>query len=491
MTTLIIKSKNETDAYISGPQGIIKDIAKCFEFRPEGYLFMPSYKVGAWDGIIRPVNAFTGEFKKGLINEVLRTAESLGHDIQLHEKDFSYLDEEIKLTSIDNISNGKGSLIEPYDYQTAGAQHVLDTKRCIITSPTGSGKSLLQYLLVKSLIEHGKKKILILVPTVGLVSQLKSDFKEYAELDESIDVDSLIHSISSGSEKDDHSKKVYISTWQSVYAIKDNTYFEKFDVVFVDECHKAKGKSLVSILEKSKNATIKAGFTGTLEESKLHKTTLIGLFGDEYNTSSIDDLMQRGILSKLLVRSIILKHKANVPFLEYKDELDYLVTHPKRNKIIMELATRQKGNTLILFQLVKSHGKPLYEKMKEEYPDKDIYLVYGGIKPEERERIRKELETKDNAIILASYQTFQEGINIKKLHNVIFASPSKSRIRVFQSLGRGLRTHSSKAEATLYDIADDLRGTKKTMNHTLKHFKERLEMYIQEDFKIKFTELEL
>ena len=491
MTKLIIHSKDETNAYIKGDISTVSEIAKFFEFRPDGYMFMPAYKVGAWDGIIRPINGYTGEFKKGLTNEVIKTAESLGHDIAVDEDDYAYIDESIPLVPTDNISNGKGEHIEPYDYQVAGAQYVLDNKRGIVISPTGSGKSLLQYILVKSLIEHGYKKILIVVPTVGLVTQLYSDFNEYSEFDDDFNVDELIHKISGGKDKDDVNKKVYISTWQSLQNVKDRSYFEQFQAVFVDEAHKAKGKSLTNILEKSTNAKIKAGFTGTLEESKLHKTTLLGLFGDIYNTASIDELMTRGILSNLQVQSIILKHKAEVPKLEYKDELDYLVTHPKRNKVIMNLAAMQEGNTLILFQLVKSHGKPLYEQMKEKYPDRDIYLIYGGVKADERERIRLELESKDNAIIIASYQTFQEGINIKKLHNVIFASPSKSRIRVFQSLGRGLRTHSTKEEATLYDIADDMRSGRKAMNHTLKHFKERLEMYIQEDFKIKFTELEL
>ena len=202
-------------------------------------------------------------------------------------------------------------------------------------------------------------------------------------------------------------------------------------------------------------------------------------------------MQQRGILSELLVKSIIFKHSGNIPALEYKDEMNYIVSHEKRNKFICSIPEVAKGNTLILYELVGKHGKPLFKMMKEKYPDRDIFIVNGEIKAKEREEIRKSVEHKNNCIVIASYKTFQEGINIKKLHNVVFASPSKSKIRVFQSIGRGLRTHSSKNKAILYDLADDMRSGRKQLNYTLKHFKERIEMYSKEEFKIKYIEMEL
>lgn len=486
---LTIISENESKAYLTGNPSEIKDVAEFFKFQPEGFYFMPAYKMGRWDGYIEPINPFTGEFSKGLTNMVVKAAQAFGFEIELDDS-YEKLKEPIPLTDITNICGG-GDFIEPYDYQVKAAEYILANKRNIIISPTGSGKSLIQYMVIKSLLEHGMNKLLLIVPTTSLVEQMYSDFEEYSERDDSFDVTKLCHRIKAGAAKDDASKKVYISTWQSLHRVKDKSYFEQFESVFVDECHKGKSDSIIAIMEKSINAKIKTGFTGTLEESKLHKTTLLGLFGDIYTTATIDDLIQRGILSELIVKTIILKHQANVPKLEYKDELDYIVTHPKRNELIMNLANMQEGNTLILFQLVKKHGKPLYEEMKARYPDRDIYFIYGGVKTEVREEVRKALETKDNAIIIANYQTFQEGINIKKLHNVIFASPSKSKVRVFQSLGRGLRTHGTKSIATLYDIADDLRGDRKALNHTLGHFKERLDMYIKEGFNIKYNEIKL
>src|SRR5699024_10256112 len=161
------------------------------------------------------------------------------------------------------------------------------------------------------------------------------------------------------------------------------------------------------------------------------------------------------------------------------------------NKLITNLASSLDGNTLILFDSVQKHGKVLLKILKDEYPDKDIYYVSGEVKKAKREEIRKLLEDKDDAIIIASYKTFQAGINIKRLHNVIFASPSKSKIRIFQSIGRGLRTHSTKSHATIYDLCDDLRCNAKRENYALQHFRKRVELYKKEKFKMKVMELDI
>lgn len=486
---LTITSKNESIAMLSGDRNSILELSAHFQFQPDGYQYSPMYQMGIWDGYIYPINKKTGEFRKGLVGEIIRVGKNLNIDIILCEDDFAYLDEYIPLCDLSNIMAG-AHRIDPYDYQIAGASYALKNKRCIIESPTGSGKSLLQYMIVKTILQNNYKKILIVVPTVSLVEQLYGDFCDYSLKDDSFNSDELCHKISEGAHKKSN-KQVYISTWQSLQNIKDKKYFEEFDAVLVDECHLAKGNSITKILEKSSNAKIKCGFTGTLESSPLHRTVIVGLFGDVYRTATTKELMDRGILSELIVKSILLKHKEHLPPFEYTEELEYLVSHQKRNNLICNLSAGLKGNTLILFQLVEKHGKVLNKILTESYPDKDIYLVYGGVKSGKREEIRKLLETKDNAIVIASYQTFQAGINIKKLHNVIFASPSKSKVRVFQSIGRGLRIHGEKDKATLYDFADDLRGNRKIPNHTLRHFKERVDMYKSEEFNIKHVEMEL
>lgn len=486
--TLIITSTNETTAKLNGPIEEIIEISKYFQFKPAGYQFSPAYQMGIWDGWTYPINKKTGEFKKGLYSSIVKASKNMSFDVILDKTDFSYLNDKYNLCSIDVISGGAGSLITPFDYQIAGANYVLQNKRCIIESPTGSGKSLLQYMIIRTLLNNKFKKILIIVPTVNLVSQLYTDFIDYAELDDFC-VEDNCHQISEGAKKD-ADKMIYISTWQSLQNIKNNKYFEEFDAVLVDECHTAKGNVIVKILDKAINAKIKTGFTGTLDESPLHKNILLGLFGDVYVTATTKELMDRGILAKLLIKAITLNH-GYIPKMEYSEELDYLVSHDKRNNLITNLTASLDGNSLILFQLVEKHGKVLHKILKEKYPDKDIYLIYGGVKSGKREEIRRLLESKNNAIVIASYQTFQAGINIKKLHNVIFASPSKSKIRIFQSIGRGLRIHNSKNTAIIYDIADDLRGNRSTPNHTFRHFMERLDMYTNEKFDIVQMKLDL
>ena len=272
--------------------------------------------------------------------------------------------------------------------------------------------------------------------------------------------------------------------------VQDNhNYFA--NNIMVSNCHTSSSASITGIVNKCINAKIKAGFSGTVQKTKTHLITLKGLFGDVIKVTSTKDLMEKDILTKLDIKSIVLKHKADIPKLEYKDELSYLCGHQGRNKFICKLAGQQEGNTLILFQLVEKHGKPLLKMMQEMYPEKDIFFINGSVKASDREDVRKKVENCDSAIILASYQTFQAGVNIKKLHNVIFASPSKSEVRVFQSIGRALRKHKTKGVAKLFDIADDLRGNKKQLNHTLRHFKDRIEMYYREGFKVKYLELDL
>jgi superfamily II DNA or RNA helicase len=170
--------------------------------------------------------------------------------------------------------------------------------------------------------------------------------------------------------------------------------------------------------------------------------------------------------------------------------MDYIVQNPARNEFIRNLALSLNGNTLILFQFVEKHGKDLYTIIKDSVKDRHVFFVFGGTDVEVRESVRAITEKERDAIIVASYGTFSTGVNIRNLHNIIFASPSKSRIRNLQSIGRGLRKGDNKEEAVLFDIADDFR-IGKFVNYTLKHFIERVKIYDDEKFNYKFYNIEL
>ena len=122
--------------------------------------------------------------------------------------------------------------------------------------------------------------------------------------------------------------------------------------------------------------------------------------------------------------------------------------------------------------------------------ERKVFFVHGGVDLEEREQVRSITEQEKDLIIIASYGTFSTGINIKNLHNVVFASPSKSRIRNLQSIGRVLRKGTDKSKAMLYDIADDVTHNGRK-NYTLNHLIERIKVYNEEDFNYEFSQIKL
>jgi len=205
------------------------------------------------------------------------------------------------------------------------------------------------------------------------------------------------------------------------------------------------------------------------------------LFGASYKIIRTEELMAKGHVAKLDINVLLLKHPAH-KFENFEEEVQYIINHERRNKFIRNLALDLKGNTLVLFARVEGHGEPLYHMINNNTVDeRQVFFVHGGVDTKDREKVREITEQENNAIIVASYGTFSTGINIKNLHNVIFASPSKSRIRNLQSIGRVLRKGNNKTKATLYDIADDI-SYKSRRNYTLNHLIERIKVYNEENF---------
>lgn len=285
-----------------------------------------------------------------------------------------------------------------------------------------------------------------------------------------------------------------IATWQSIYKMP-KSYFEKFDVVYGDEAHLFKAKSLTSILHKCINAPFKIGTTGTLDGTKTHKLVLEGLFGVTYKATTTKKLMDKRELADLKIRVLTLDYsdtdKKESKNFSYQEEMDWLVTHEKRNAFIRNLVLDQKGNTLVLFQYVEKHGKVLQKMIESKLEtERDLFFVHGGVETKDREQVRVLTEKSSNAIILASYGTFSTGINIRNLHNIIFASPSKSRIRNLQSIGRGLRTTEGKTSCKLFDIGDNL-SWKSHRNYTLLHLVERVKIYNEEELSYRLITVKL
>ena len=289
-----------------------------------------------------------------------------------------------------------------------------------------------------------------------------------------------------------HEPTVFCSTWQSIWKL-DQQWFDQFDVVICDECHKAKAKCITDIMTKLKDCPNKFGFTGTLDGTQTHKMILTGLFGPVRQNVSTKELQDQNYLSELKIKAIILKHPQKackeLSSATYHEEADWICGSKKRNNFIKNLALSLKGNTLILYQFIEKHGDILNELISKE-SKKPVFYIHGEVKGTEREDIRQFVNNNKEADIIASMGCFAEGINIPGINNIIFAFPSKSRIKVLQMIGRGLRKSDGKEECVLFDLVDNLKW-KNRKNYALKHFEERFKLYIEEDFPVKQYDIEL
>jgi superfamily II DNA or RNA helicase len=269
-------------------------------------------------------------------------------------------------------------------------------------------------------------------------------------------------------------------------------WFEQFGMVIGDEAHNFKAKSLTTIMNNLVNAEYRIGTTGTLDNEKVHKLVLEGSFGPTYEVITTRELMDSGSLADLSIDVLLLQYDKEtckaVKGLSYQDEIDFIVRHEKRNNLIKNLSLQQKGNTLVLFQFVEKHGKPLYKSIIDSSRDRKVLYVSGETPVDDRELVRKICTEQNDVIIVASLAVFSTGINIPSLENIIFASPTKSQIKVLQSIGRGLRKHGDK-KAKLYDIVDDFSDNKKTKNFALTHSAERIKIYSKQKFEFKIYQI--
>jgi superfamily II DNA or RNA helicase len=485
MTNIIISKKNEIFLKIESEPHIFQELSEHFTFDVPGAKFMPQYRSKYWDGKIRLFSTHTGEIYVGLLDKVVSWAKKWNYQVEFkNNKFYGTPFEENEMISYEGVKDymTKISRHKPRDYQIDAVYDALRYNRKLLISPTASGKSLMIYSIVRYFAERNEK-ILLVVPTTSLVEQMFKDFQDYGW-----NAEDYCHLIYGGREKTNQ-YPVVITTWQSIYKLP-RTFYEEFDVVIGDEAHQFKSKSLVGIMTKMDNTKYRFGFTGTLDGTQTHKWILEGLFGPSYKVTQTKELIDKGHLSKLQIKILILKHNPQI-FETFEDEVQFIIGHSKRNNFIKNLTLDLKGNTLVLFSRVETHGQPLYELINSSVKNgRKVFYVHGGVGAQEREDVREITEKENNAIIVASYGTFSTGINIKNLHNVIFASPSKSRIRNLQSIGRVLRKGDNKTQAVLYDISDDC--TKNSIkNYTLNHLIERVKIYNEENFNYEFVQINL
>jgi superfamily II DNA or RNA helicase len=497
--------KDANSVRIKCSPDIAHELASHFSFEVPGAKFSKLYRTGVWDGRTKLFNVMTKEIYYGLIPYIFKYAKDCGYTIVDHASlpDTDHITYEVIEKFMKALKlHSQGKPIEIRDYQIEAIVTALKYNRRLLLSPTSSGKSLIIYGIVRW-YSMQKKKFLLLVPNKSLVAQIYKDFADYSS-ENGWDVESNCHMVYGGQAKTS-AKPVIISTWQSLYKIGKGVpkagkleegvpsdYFDQFDVVIGDEAHLFKSASIVGIMTRCRNATKRIGTTGTLDGSETNKLVLEGLFGTVFRVTTTKELMKTGQVADLTIKVLQLSYPEAVrkaaKVLKYDQEMDYLTTNPRRNVFITNLAVSQEKNCLILFQQV-AHGKLLYDKISESVgDDRKVFLVYGETELNDRELVRSLTEKNHGVIIIASYGTFSTGVNVRNIHSVIFASPSKSRVRNLQSIGRGLRLGEGKSACTLYDIADDL-SWKSRKNYTLLHMIERLKTYAEEKLTYKIINI--
>ena len=501
MDQLVLTKKNEVFLHIQTEPSIEMELSEHFCFFVPGYKFMPSYKNRLWDGKIRLFDQRKKTLYCGLYKYLKEFADARQYEIVVENSAFGRPDA-IQKIETSYITDGLtltagGQKIEPRDYQLAALEHALSNKKTLLLSPTASGKSLIIYMAMRAFLDSSELNVLLIVPTTSLVEQMYSDFADYSQYDE-WSAEENCHKIYSGREKYNLQQRVIITTWQSIYKER-SPWFQNYGMVIGDEAHNFKAKSLTAILEKCVNAEYRMGTTGTLDGTQTHQLVLEGLFGPVHKVTTTKKLIDDKALADLQIDVLLLKYKdeicREVVKKDYQAEMDFIVKYEPRNNFISNLAMDLEGNTLVLFQYVDKHGKPLHNMLRERFDalprnERKLFYVSGETDVDTREEIRAITETQDNAIIVASMGTFSTGINIKRLHNIIFASPSKSQIRVLQSIGRGLRKSADGRATKVFDIADDLHWKSKK-NYTLNHAAERIKIYAKEKFKYKLYDVKI
>lgn len=492
MTKIYVEKLNEVHLRVYSDGGVELELADYFTYEYPGAKFTPQYRARLWDGKIRLYDAIRKTLYCGLMPYLQLFAERNGYEIECDNVDFY---EDIQLEEVTSYAeslnlHGRGEPIDIRDYQLDAIHTALSHARRVLVSPTGSGKSLIIYTLCRWHLEQGRK-CLVVVPTTSLVEQMYSDFEDYSTANGWI-TKHHCQKLYSGFPRE-FDRDIMFTTWQSIYK-QPKSWFDQFDVVIGDEAHQFKAKSLTTIMEKMTDTKYRIGTTGSLDDKKVNRLVLEGIFGKVYKVTSTKKLQETGSLAPIKITALLLSYPEDVrkacAKMEYQAEIDFLVKNDKRNKFLRNLALNCKGNTLLLFQFVDKHGSVLYDMIKAKADGRKVFFIHGGTDVEDREGVRKILSGEDDAIVVASFGVFSTGINIPSIENIIYASPSKSRVRNLQSIGRGLRLNKGKSHCNLFDLTDNL-SWKSWKNHTLKHGAERFKLYSEEEFPVKLVEVSL
>lgn len=423
-----------------------------------------------------------GRFKLGLFAEIINHIKSLNIPYKIIVTDLlkqnffkSYdIDEVVELN------------LDLRDYQREGVLKGLKQGNGVFISATASGKTYIIATLVETIRKHSdpKHKTLIVVPGIQLVEQTYNDFIEYGITPAHI-------SKWSGNYKYKNTPIVIASLSILQSKKTDLSPLSECDLFILDEAHKCKRENKTNKLIKKINTPNKYGFTGTMPESKIDEWNVIGLFGPILMHKTSKEMRDKDYITDAHIRVIRIQYKNPLiyktessfldPTAKYQEECDFVYNQPYRNNVISKLADSVDNNMLILVDRIEQ-GETLKEYVKKYAKNKKVYFIRGSVEVEDREKIRELMEKSDNVICIAITSIFSTGINIKNLHYILFASAGKAKIKIIQSIGRGLRLHKNKLKLIIFDITDKL-------EYSNKHLMKRLSLYRKERIKYDIKEI--
>lgn len=480
-------------------------VVKSYTKQVKGYRFNPRFKKGLWDGTIKFVRG--ASIPSGTYMYLYDVMKEYGYDLKMrglkHLWDCDITRESYKAW-VDSFFAGTGWT--PRDYQIEAAFKILKYRRCLSELATSAGKTLICFMVIAYLFDNKMLdgKVLMIVPTVGLVLQSSGDFEEY-------NTDRLplnIQQIYAGFKLRDDTN-IMVGTYQSLVKLPPE-FYSQFDCVIVDECHKTPAASIKSVLEMCWHCGYRFGVTGTLPaKDDADFLTLQTYMGPMVTTVKARELQDRGFISNCEIvqlrldyaeeltkehmyksHKLLLKKKKNGESFEL--EKNFVIENSKRFKFVTDLIKHTTKNTLVLFHRI-DYGKRLFDELNGNI-DKMVYYIDGSTNKLKREEIRKRMDEMDDVVLVASYQTFSTGISVNHIYNVIFTESFKSPYVVIQSIGRSLRLkdkdNPEKNKATIVDIVDDFRYGS-YQNYLYRHGVERIKQYKEQEYPYRIKKVKL
>lgn len=423
-----------------------------------------------------------GKFDIGLYGNIINYAKSegiplsLNNDVLIHYNP-SFVD--IPITSL-NLSLR--------EYQSESITAALNHGRGVIVLPTGAGKTLTIATLINSIKnKFSTYKFLIIVPTIQLIRQTYSDFIEYG-------ISPNILSKWSGDDNLNLDSQIIIAGLQILQSQSNQyeNFINNIDVLIIDECHKLRKKNEINNLIKNIKTSHKYGFTGTMPSDVLDQWNIIGKIGPILYEKQSIILRENKQIANICIQILIFNYfnkpsisspNAFSPTKAYDEEIEFIISSTERNNKIAQLCSNTDKNTLVVVERI-SHGESLYNIVAAKCKDKKVFFIQGSVDVAAREEIRALMEQEHNVVCIAISKIFAEGINIKNLHYIVFAASSKAKIKILQTIGRGVRLHPLKNMLYIFDIADNLR-------YGNKHLKERIKLYDSEKIHYKTTEVQI